>query len=163
MDTTFQKMADDSEGSTFTSTDAANMRKNLTELAFLLGMMMIAALFKMGIDDDDDDPDAKKKRPAVNFLVNYAARLQTDILFYTSPVEFERLTKNAVPMFRIVTDSMETINALTQLITKGFDEDLLMSGTNKGESKTWNEAKDMLPIFSHIEKFPKAAQMIYKK
>ena len=160
---TFQNRADDNEDASFTATDAANMRKNLTELLFLLGMIAVTALLKAGADDEDDEEKQKRKTLALNFLINSAARLQTDILFYLSPVEFERLTKNAMPMFGLISDSMGLIDSAWVLIWQGAEEDILQSGTNRGQSETWNDAKEIIPILSQIKKAPKAAQMIYKK
>ena len=159
--TTFEQRANDNEDDTFTITDAANMRKNLMELIFLLGMMIITAILKATADDDEEKK--KRKLLAVNFFINSAARMQTDILFYISPVEFERLTKNAMPMFALVSDTLGLIDSFTTLIFQGAEEDILQGGINRGKSETWSDAQEILPVLAQLKKAPKAAQMIYKK
>jgi hypothetical protein len=78
-------------------------------------------------------------------------------------VEFERLTKNAMPMFALISDTIGLFDSATTLLIHGIEEDILQGGINRGKSETWSDAQEILPIFAQIKKAPKAAQMIYKK
>lgn len=152
--TTFDQMV--KEG-TFTEVDAANMRKNMTEIACYLFLTSFVLLLKAGLDDEDDP----KKKFAYYFAINQMARLGTDIMFYSNPIEFERLFRNAIPAFTIVVDSAKAINSAWTLITGG--EDILQTGPDKGESRTWRDFKRLIPLTAQIQKLESAGGQVYKK
>jgi len=153
--TSFNSMTNDK----FTEVDAANMRKNMTEI--MIGVMLYAliAALKAGIDDDDDK--FGKKKLAYNLLINQAGRLVTDIGFYVSPMEFERLSRNALPMFTVVIDAAKVMNDISRLV-KG-EEDILQSGPSKGQSRTWRDVKKIIPGPVQFEKLKNASYQVYKK
>jgi hypothetical protein len=135
-------------GDKFSKTDAANMRKNMTELYIMLTLMGTAMVFKAlaGGDDDDDDDAA-----VLNFLLNQTIRLRTDIGFYTNPLEFEKLTKTAVPMAQLVSD----VHALFTDIGNYYGEDskdksIFESGPFKGSPKWFIHAGQFLPGTSQL-------------
>ena len=132
--TTFDQMV--KNGGKFTEVDAANMRKNMTEIALYLFITSLVLLLK-NIDADDDDDD--KLKMARTFLINQMGRLGTDIMFYSNPIEFERLFRNAIPAFTLVTDAAKFIDSAWTLVSGG--EDILQSGPSKGESRTWRDFK----------------------
>jgi hypothetical protein len=145
----------------FDETDAANMRKNMTEIVLWLVITSITLALKAGIDDDDDKDKARVL--ASNFLINQMARLGTDIAFYSNPVEFERLARNAIPAFSLVVDAQKAIGSAMTLITEGQEADILQSGPNKGESRTWRDFKKMIPGPVQYQKLQSATEQIYKK
>ena len=131
-------------GDKFSKTDAANMRKNMTELYLMLTLMGTAMVLKAlaGGDDDDDDKDDA----VLNFLLNQTIRLRTDIGFYTNPLEAEKLTKTAVPMAQLVSD----VNALFTDIGNYYGEDaedksIFESGPFKGMPKWLIHTGEFLP------------------
>jgi hypothetical protein len=124
----------------FDATDAANMRKNMTELYILLALTGVALLLK-GLVDDEDEEDM-----VGNFLLNQTTRLATDVSFYTSPLEFEKLTKTAVPMAGLVQD----VSTLFADIKNYFGEDatdksIFESGPFKGDPKWLVHLGELLP------------------
>lgn len=141
---------------TFTETDAANMRKNLQELTIL---MTLAAVFLAlrGLDDDDDP----KYRGIRYFTINLLSRLVTDIGFYTNPLEFERLSRNALPLFSLVVDGAQALTSAGTLLAGG--EDILQSGPNKDQSRTVRDVLKLVPGPNQINKVKSAAAQIYRK
>ena len=127
-------------GSKFTKVDAANMRKNMMELHLMLGLMGIALLLKAAIEDDDED-----EQMVTNFLLNQTIRLRTDIGFYTNPLEFEKLTKTAVPMASLVQDSYEVVSDIKKLFDEDSENDVFASGPFKGHSKWAVHAGELIP------------------
>lgn len=72
--------------------DAANMRANLMELHVLLGLILLNLTLKAALPDDDED------RRTFFVLLNLGYRMQSDIVLYTNPLEFEKLSKNLLPI-----------------------------------------------------------------
>jgi hypothetical protein len=123
----------------FDATDAANMRKNMTELYILMGLMGIALLLK-GMVDDDDEKDSM----VTNFLLNQTIRLRTDVGFYTNPLEFEKLTKTAVPMASMIQDVSELFGDIGAHLNDEED-DIFQSGPFKGSPKWLIHAGELVP------------------
>jgi hypothetical protein len=123
----------------FSAVDAANMRKNMMELHIMLGLMGLALLFKAMADDDDDD-DA-----VVNFLLNQTIRLRTDIGFYTNPLEFEKLTKTAVPMAGLIQDVSTVTSDIFKYFNDDSDDDIFESGPFKDDAKFLVHAGELIP------------------
>jgi hypothetical protein len=82
-------------------------------------------------------------------------------MFYSNPVEFEKLSKYAIPAFSVVSDTWDVLDASWNLITGG--EDILQTGPNAGQSRTWRNVKKVLPLTSQYEKMRSAGKMIYRK
>lgn len=115
----------------FNATDAANMRKNMTELYIILGLMGVALVLK-AIAGDDDEED---KSMVTNFLLNQTIRLRTDVGFYTNPLEFEKLTKTAVPMAQLVSDVTRVVSDIGTHLNDTEDDEVFNSGSFKGAPK----------------------------
>jgi predicted kinase len=114
----------------FNETDAANMRKNMTELYIMMTLMGIALFLKaMAGDDDEED------QMVTNFLLNQTIRLRTDIGFYTNPLEFEKLTKTAVPMAQLVQDVASLVADTGNLFDEDVKNDVYRSGSFKKQPK----------------------------
>lgn len=116
--------------------------------------MGVALLLKAGIDDDDD------KNMMANFLLNQTVRLRTDIGFYTNPLEFEKLTKTAVPMAALVEDVAQVVKD-----TRNFfnDDDVFESGPFKKESKMLVHAGELLPGPAQAIKLYRTGSTIFDK
>ena len=133
--------------------DAANMRKNAVELAFLVGLT--ATLLMLSGGDDDD-----KKTFYKNLLVNQLLRLQTDITFYVSPTSFETLTKQSIPAMSLMTDTLNLIHASVKLMA-GDDE--LKSGKFAGDSRFVKNLAKWFPVTGQIYKGYAAGSQVYNK
>lgn len=125
----------------FDEVDAANMRKNLTEIVLLMSVTGLGLLLKnFAFDDDDEVSDLKF---ATVFLLNQMNRMQTDILFYTNPIEFQKLNRQALPLFSLVTDASKLTMHMLNLIQGGSD--LYETGIYAGQSKSWRYSKGLIP------------------
>lgn len=124
----------------FSAVDAANMRKNMTELYLMLGLMGMALFLKALAGDDDDE-----EQVVTNFLLNQTIRLRTDIGFYTNPLEFEKLTKTAVPMAQVVQDVHRVVGDIGALFNDNIEDDVFESGTFKDQPKWLIHAGQLLP------------------
>ena len=141
----------------FDAVDAANMRKNMTELYALLTISGIILAITAAIGGDDDDEEAKYQANAANFLLNQCTRMQTDIQFYTNPLEAEKLTKSAVPASDIIVDVADWAVSFKELIEGkeddyGNDATVFSSGVLKGESKFKIKTMELIPGFSQYIK-----------
>jgi len=142
----FQKTNFDELG--FSETDAANLRKNLTEIVVFLTVNALGLLLKAGLGDDDEDK--KNLKYIIYPMINSMNRVETDLMFYTSPLSFQALQKNTIPAFSIVTDAQKLMinstNLLLQLENKrGHSMDIYESGIHKGRSKTMVSFENMFP------------------
>jgi hypothetical protein len=142
----------------FTETDAANLRRNLTEMVVLMSINALGLLLKASVDDEDEKKGAF--RPLTFMLINQMGRIETDILFYTNPVEFERLQRNTMPIFTVVTDWWNVMEKSTVLLTGG--EDTYQAGDNKGESKTLTAVAKALPAIAIKKRVESITSQEYK-
>lgn len=126
----------------FDKTDAANIRKNMTELIVMMSLAGIAIILKAMVDDDDEE---KENAFIANFLLNQTTRLQTDISFYSNPLEFEKLTKTAVPMAQLLEDVNTWRKDLQSYFNDKNEDDTFESGPFKGDSKLWVHTGEMIP------------------
>jgi len=139
----------------FNEVDAANMRANLQELMIYLGIMGTIIMLKGGLDEEEN----KNKRMAYNYLVNQLLRLQTDIVFYMNPIEFEKLTKYSIPAFKIVSDTSDWVDAVYRAV---FEEDEIKSGMYKGSSRLTRETSQMLPFGTQIYRQISASSQLFE-
>lgn len=149
-------MKPDFEGR-YSQVDAANMRKNMMELHLMLGLMGIALLLKAGMDDDDE------KDMTANFLLNQTIRLRTDIGFYTNPLEFEKLTKTAIPMASLVQDSYELVGDVQKYFNDDNSDDVFESGPFKGDAKAVVHAGELIPGPAQAIKLYRMGNTIFDK
>ena len=156
----FNTKFDELVGEGFTDVDAANMRKNMTEIVVFLLLTGLTLALKAAVDDDDED---KRKKMAYIFMINQIGRLATDVQFYVNPIEFERLARNAIPAFSVVVDAAKAIDSAWTLILEGAEGDVLQSGPQKGKSRTWRDIKKLIPGPVQAQKLQSAADQIYKK
>jgi hypothetical protein len=101
--------------------------------------MGVGLLLKAAIEDDDED------QMLTNMLLNQTIRLRTDIAFYTNPLEFEKLTKTAIPMASLVQDSYELVSDSKKNFDDDPENDEFRSGPFKGDAKWAVHAGEILP------------------
>jgi len=122
--------------------DAANLRKNMTELHILLGIMGATILLSAIAGDDDDE---EKDLLVYNFALNQLTRLQTDIAFYTNPLEAEKLMKTALPITQVLMSGKKVVNDVVNLFDEDPDNDVFRSGPFKGTSKLLVHTGEAIP------------------
>ena len=155
--TDFSKLV--SEEGYFTETDAANLRRNLTEIVTLMSVYALGLLLKAGLDDDEDDKKGMF-RPIAFTLINQMSRVETDILFYTNPVAFEQLQRNALPIFTVVQDGWIFTSRAANLLTGG--EDTYKQGVHKGQSKTLVAGEKLAPGVAQWHRLLSASYQEYQ-
>jgi len=155
--TKFNEMISSEDG--FTETDAANMRKNLQEIVMYMIVTGLGLLLKSAVEDDDNE--RSKLRYASIFWINQMGRLKTDILFYTNPIEFEKLQRQAMPVFTFVTDASKLMDHGYKLMT-GQTTDIYQSGTYAGKSKSKRYTRNIIPGWNIVNKLESAGKQIYQ-
>jgi hypothetical protein len=109
------------------------------EISLYVSLYGVAVLLKK-MGDDDDETTANDY--FANFLINQASRIQTDITFYTSPLSFEKLTKNAIPAFTLIKNADDFRLAVGRYM---IGDDIIQSGINHGDSRVLRETLQMFP------------------
>lgn len=145
---------DSSKG--FTEVDAANMRKNMTEMAIYVYLYSFGMILKMLAGDDDDD----EWKLVTNYLINQGNRLETDLLFYSNPLEARKLTKQIAPVLSL----MEDLQSWGDAVYRQFDgRPDLMSGPFKGENILIKESMEMIPFGVQYYRTRKTFNYIFEK
>lgn len=118
------KFLSDRTNEVFSELDAYNMRQNLAELAMLIKTIMAGIIIRGILLDDDDDEDMIKYSSLL--ALNILGRINTDIVFYVNPIEFEKLNKNFLPLTRIIQDAKRAVDfgARTIFEDEKYDENL---------------------------------------
>lgn len=122
----------------FTSIDAMNMRKNMTELSLLLYAVGLVMILKNLAEDEDDE----EKKMFLTYSLNILHRLQQDIGFYADPISFKEILKDPIAATGIVTDS---VNFLTATMRYVNDDDEIPTGRLAGESRLSRAAMKLVP------------------
>ena len=104
--------------------DAANMKANLMELHFMLGLMALMLILKAAVPDEE-----KKKNFTYNFLINMIIRQQNDIMVFANPMTFEQINKNVLPVMSVLTDT----DALIRAVKNEFSDDDRKTGKSLGK------------------------------
>lgn len=143
----------------FTKHDAANMRKNMTELYMLVALAGVTLLLKSLAGGDDEE----KKNYALNFLINQSTRLQTDINFYTNPLEAEKLLKTSLPVLQLVGDASKFFKDVFNLLDDEEENDYYQSpSVFEGDLKVVIDGLNMLPGFAQGIKIRKMVDKVYE-
>lgn len=129
-------------GDEFSETDAANLRKNLQELVLIMVVTGLGLLGRALKDDDDD----KEPIPLylVTFWINQMSRLRTDLLFYTNPMQFDKMQRNFIPLSTVITDTGKLMDHGIKLLL-GQTTDIYPSGSHFGERKSTRYFSKVVP------------------
>lgn len=128
----------------FSELDAANIRKNLQELIILVSLLSMTLMLKAIVPDDDEE-DKRLQRASLLFLANQGNRLQTDIMMYVNPMEFEKINKSIIPGFQLIRDVNKWGDAA---IAQLGEHPELESGTFEGMNKLTKTTLEALPLTS---------------
>lgn len=152
----FQKTGFDTR---LSEVDAANMRRNLTEILFLVAITSMALLLKaLTAGDDDDESDLKY---LCYFYINQLGRIERDIMFYVDPRQFKSVLKDPLPLMGVVTDASDLVTRSFTLVTGGEDD--YQSGYRKDQSKTWVSVKKLVPGASNLDRLDSMTESILDK
>jgi hypothetical protein len=143
----------------FTTIDAANLRRNLAEITILLGISAVGMLLKHMATEGPGDDD-ENKRLALNYAINVFFRLQQDIRFYSDPISFEQLSRNAVPVMSTIIDAQQLIKAGARALQ---GDDLIETGVYAGESRLERETYQFFPLTSQIAKTVSISRTLYER
>lgn len=133
--------------------DQANLRKAFTELAFIIGLN-IMALSVMALSDDDDEDKTVR-----NIAINQLYRVQADLTFYMTPSSFDRILSNPVPAIRTYLDAERAMAGTIQYIMQ--DEEL--DGRKKLESEdVWLKILKAFPLVNQLPKATTQAEKVFK-
>lgn len=136
--------------------DKANIRKNATELIFLLTVSAaILALKHLGDDDEDD-----KEWTWTNLMLNNMLRLQQDLAFYINPNEVESLNSKIIPATVIMNDFAQLMDAYYDTV---LGEGTYKTGMYSGESKAFKETLQFFPVTNQYYKFDYLARQTMDK
>lgn len=127
----------------YSEVDAANLRKNLMEIHIMNALSIFGMLLTYGIKGLADDDDKKQKQASLMFLLNQMTRMNTDIMFYTNPAEFQRLNKNFIPLIGIATDLIKLNEAISKSMRGDFT---YRSGYNKDQNRIAVSMARLLPF-----------------
>lgn len=136
--------------------DKANIRKNATELIFLLTVSAaILALKHLGDDDEDD-----KEWTWTNLMLNNMLRLQQDLAFYINPNEVESLNSKIIPATVIMNDFAQLMDAYYDTV---LGEGTYKTGMYSGDSKAFKETLQFFPVTNQYYKFDYLARQTMDK
>jgi hypothetical protein len=122
----------------FNSTDAQNMRKNMTELSLMMLVMGVAMVLK-GLKDDEEDEDV---RNILTYQLNVMHRLQQDIAFYAEPMSFFAILRDPIPATSTIEDTAKWLKA-AGLYLNG--EDVIPTGQYAGQSRLNRATGKLVP------------------
>lgn len=121
--------------------DKQNVRRTITEIGF-----MIATALAVGFLAPDKDDDEKNKW-AGNFILYQSKRLQTELLFYTDPLDAWKILKSPTAAMTMIENTVLLLdNALPWNIS-----DRYQTGKHVGELKVMERLKKVLPVINHLE------------
>ena len=146
----------------FSEVDAANLRRNLQELVLLVGINTLGLILSYGLKLLPDDDEAKLSDTARGIayskssfflLINLMSRLQTDVMFYTDPMQMQKLNKNFLPIFSFIDD----LGGLIVAIQKSWSgDDMVLSGPFKGQYRISSSAMKLIPFSKQIQRYTKS-------
>ena len=139
--------------SDMSAADQANLKKAFTELAFIIGLN-IMALTVMALSDDDDEDKVVR-----NIAINQLYRVQADLTFYMTPSSFDRILSNPVPAIRTYLDAERAMAGTIQYVMQ--DEEL--DGRKKLESEdVWLKILKAFPLVNQLPKATTQAEKVFK-
>jgi len=98
-----------------TETEIYNMRKNLTELVIIAGVMLTVVGF--GWDDDDK----RSKDPSYKMAMTLLNRVSGDLLFFADPRQANRLVKSPVSLSNTVGDLLKVFETIPYALSSETD------------------------------------------
>ena len=146
----------------FSEVDAANLKKNLNELLFLVLIHVLKGLHKLS--KDDDDKDKSDYEFFFNIAVNQLNRMEMDLELYTSPTQFMNMAAGRIaPVMKIASSFLELgviLEQYNEYDSHGRRKNTYVSGVNKGRNKLEVWGQKMAPFFTQIDKTKKLGNQV---
>jgi len=112
------------DGESLSQVDIENMRRNLTEIAFFLSMVIaVVALRSMldGVDDEDE-----KKKAATRMVLNMLIRNRQDISFFASTDIIQ--SNSVIPATKVIIDFNKAMAGTYKILAERNDPDSRFTG-----------------------------------
>lgn len=136
----------------FSEVDIANIKSNVSAMIIHASLLLLGLMFKKLASEDDEE--VRVLTIGMNTLLNQLNRVETDMKFYFSPFEVQRLNKNLLPIFQL----MDDLGKIGHGIYRMYDgEPYFKSGPNKGDHIFMTRLLQSLPYSSGIMKLEKSA------
>lgn len=130
------------EGRGLSELDAANMRKNVMGILELGAVLAISMIIKAGFDDEEE------MNPFAIFTLNQLDRLESDLLFYTNPKEFQKINSNAFAALGTLNDLYRVYDSMLRYVDDR--PTTLESGPFEGMNAVALNVGKSLPVSSQI-------------
>ncbi len=134
--------------------DRANVKKTVVELTYMLGMYILGS-FLYGLVDYDDESLANK---TLAFAAYQCNRLFSETAFFVNPKETLKIIKTPSAQLSTISNVFETMGLFMPKLDKetgewGIDaNDIIKTGSNKGEYKIYRNMVKEVPILTVIER-----------
>lgn len=127
------------ESGNMTPTEIYNMRKNMTELILLLATVLTIAWTKSG---DDEERRKKLKNPYIKMGLTMLNRISGDLMFFYNPENVANISKNAIPMSKLISDLIHVGTSIPHALYLGDYE--VKRGSLKGTNSFYS--KDVVKV-----------------
>lgn len=130
-----------------TNHQKANVKRTTAEIGFVVVSAVSLAILKSLAEGLDDDKD-KKMLAALRFNMYLANRLQTELMFFVSPLDAWQIFKSPAAV-------MSMTERVTQTLYYGLPwnwDEKYEAGVNKDKNKFINNATKLIPLYKNIEK-----------
>jgi hypothetical protein len=118
------------------------LRKTITDVGFMF-VTLAAAIVAEGLVGDADD-DEKNFYATLAYMAN---RLNTELIFYSNPVEFIRIADDPAPAVSMVSDIVRFGNQLMN------PSERYVQGRRKGQYKIIKRVEKVFPFYRHYDRF----------
>ena len=119
----------------------------------LLYLGLSTVLYSLGKTIDDDDKVTKK---SLYLMAYWILRAQRDLGAYTNPNEILRMANSPSVVLKQIKEMTDIFIALGAEVGHQFNEPFSLRRyertRRKGQSKTWKEVTDVVPIFKQLDK-----------
>jgi hypothetical protein len=129
-----------------TELELYNIKKQLTEVLLLASSLVFYMTFIGGEDDKE-----WKKDPFVKTVLTFSNRIAGDLEFWYNPTNFTELAKNAVPVAKLVDDTIDALWSVPHAMYTGDWK--YKTGSRKGQNVPLTKFSKVIPIAKPVGDF----------
>jgi hypothetical protein len=143
----------------FNEVDAANMRANIQEIAFMLSLIGTYIISKLALWDEDEP---MKNQVAHNMTLNQINRLLSDLTFFTNPQTPGDMVEQAIPVSRLFNNGSRLMSSGLKLM---YGKELQANENTFMQNAAKNVPVMFRPIFGEpiISKHEQEKEMFPRK